>query len=568
MKRANASDLRCRERVAASQLRALTRSYRSLFLRACLPVATYAFAPVALLVSAPAQAQTQSITFDVPGSSGSWVVPDGVEEVTITSRGGAGGNRTTAQGGGGATVIGTFAVNPGDTIYFVIGEQGEGGSPNDAGGGGSTGVFINSTLVMVAGGGAGSDNTESGIATGGQSTLAGAGSGGGSGCAAIPGGTGGNGGPGGGLVPAGCNNGINGGSGGGGIFSAGMIGGGSAGGGGAADLNPLDGLTVAPGGAAGRTDETPGRRGGAGFTGGGGSQDRESGGGGGYSGGAGGNPSNKPGGGGSFLDASALSGTITAGPNSTDTGNGALTFGYTLPGLVTTKRLVSGDSTPPVGSTVSFEIAVTVDTASGGFFPDVSLTDLLPAGLTPTANNGTVSQGTYDAATGLWNIGRLDDGDIVTLLIEGTVNTDQYGQTITNSTTAASSPTVGDPSTVGDNLTVGVVVTTEVDLSITKTNTPGVNGEVDQPDDGVIRGNTTTYTLRISNDGPDMVVGPVVTDTPGAGITCEATAPVIITGDGVPAGSFNFADLSGPGIVLGTLTNGQTTTLTYSCQVN
>jgi uncharacterized repeat protein (TIGR01451 family) len=113
-----------------------------------------------------------------------------------------------------------------------------------------------------------------------------------------------------------------------------------------------------------------------------------------------------------------------------------------------------------------------------------------------------------------------------------------------------------------------VNLTTAVDLALTKTNTPGVNGDVDQADDGVIRGLTTTYTIRVTNNGPDDAVGAIVTDSPGAGLTCAASAPVTITGDGVPAGSFTFAELSGGGIALGTLTNGQTATLSYSCQVN
>ena len=526
-----------------------------------------AFATSAAFIPTEAAAQAQTETYTTPAVSESFTVPAGVEEITITARGGAGGVRNSAPGGGGATVTGTFAVSPGDVIYFIVGEQGESGSANDAGGGGSTGVFINSTLVMVAGGGGGADNT-GGIANGGEASLAGSGSGPGSGCDAIPGGTGGNGGPGAGLIPAGCNSGINGGSGGGGILSAGGVGGGSAGGGEAADLNPLDGLTVAQGGAPGRPDATPGRRGGAGFTGGGGSQDREAGGGGGYSGGAGGNPSNKPGGGGSFLDSSAVSGTVTAGPDGTNTGNGVVTFDYVLPGLVTVKTLNSGDPTPPVGSTVSFLITVSVNTTTGGFFSNVSLTDLIPAGLTPTPNNGTVSQGSYSSATGLWDIGTLNNTETATLLIEGVVDTDQYSNTITNNTTAAASSTQPDNSTVGDDLTEAVVVTTEVDLVITKTNTPGVNGNVDQPNDTVTSGSTTTYQLTVTNSGPDLVVNPVVTDSPGAGITCSATAPVTITGDGVPAGSFTFAELSGGGITLGTLTSGQTTTLSYSCQVN
>lgn len=106
--------------------------------------------------------------------------------------------------------------------------------------------------------------------------------------------------------------------------------------------------------------------------------------------------------------------------------------------------------------------------------------------------------------------------------------------------------------------TILVGVTGSVDLAITKT-----NGTTE-----VTSGSTTTYTTTVTHNSGDPVTGAVVTDTPGAGITCGAANPVTITGDGVPAGSFTFADLTGAGIALGTLSSGQSTTLTYSCQVN
>jgi hypothetical protein len=64
------------------------------------------------------------------------------------------------------------------------------------------------------------------------------------------------------------------------------------------------------------------------------------------------------------------------------------------------------------------------------------------------------------------------------------------------------------------------------------------------------------------------VTGGIVKDTPVSGLTCATTNPVTITGQGVPSGSFTVAELTGSGIVLGTLAAGQSTTLTYSCLVN
>ena len=135
--------------------------------------------------------------------------------------------------------------------------------------------------------------------------------------------------------------------------------------------------------------------------------------------------------------------------------------------LVTVKTLASGDATPDEGDVVTFEISVTNNGPDAA--TNVSLTDLLPAGLTATANNGSgVVGGAYDATTGLWTIGTLASGATATLTLEGTVDVGEGGNTITNITTAASGDQV-DPSTVGDDLEESVVVNDAADLVTVKT---------------------------------------------------------------------------------------------------
>ena len=85
--------------------------------------------------------------------------------------------------------------------------------------------------------------------------------------------------------------------------------------------------------------------------------------------------------------------------------------------LVTVKTLASGNSVPLEGEVVTFQIEVTNDGAAQA--TGISLVDLLPPGLTATTGNGVVSQGTYDAATGLFDIGTLNIGETATLTLEG-----------------------------------------------------------------------------------------------------------------------------------------------------
>lgn len=68
-------------------------------------------------------------------------------------------------------------------------------------------------------------------------------------------------------------------------------------------------------------------------------------------------------------------------------------------------------------------------------------------------------------------------------------------------------------------------------LAITKTNTPGVNGNIDQASDTVIKGVTTTYSIVATNTGPDAADGTVLRDPASAGLTaCSATC-VVTTGN-------------------------------------
>ena len=254
---------------------------------------------------------TSTTDLTTPTISSFIVLADG--QISINMVGSSGGGGTGVAGGSGATVVAVFNVVEGDVVTYVDGEGGFGSGTDGGGGAGSSGVFINNTLISVAGAGAGGDNTATGLGAT-ATTTGGNGTGGNPGA----GGVGGNGGtvstndPG---STAGA---------GGGILTAGGSDG--AGGGGAADLTPLDGILFAAGGA---PEFVVGGGGVRGLTGGGGGSSNDyPGGGGGYSGGGAGGAGGRGGGGASYVNtgyAGYVSSTITAG--ATGAGGGVATDG-------------------------------------------------------------------------------------------------------------------------------------------------------------------------------------------------------------------------------------------------
>ena len=82
-------------------------------------------------------------------------------------------------------------------------------------------------------------------------------------------------------------------------------------------------------------------------------------------------------------------------------------------------------------------------------------------------------------------------------------------------------------------------------------------------------GSTVTYYVTATNNGPALATGFKLVEGPRTGVTCPANGPVVIaSGKALPRGNYTIADLTGPGLTLPTLDLGQSTTLTYSCQVN
>jgi uncharacterized repeat protein (TIGR01451 family) len=197
-----------------------------------------------------------------------------------------------------------------------------------------------------------------------------------------------------------------------------------------------------------------------------------------------------------------------------------------ITGVVTTDlSIIKSDNVTTVhrGDVLTYNITVTnqgPDNATGARVQD-----------TPPATLGSVSWTCTDsllsfcpAASGTGPLNQLvniANNDFLTFTVTGTVlPTARNGSSIRNTATVTRQPGANEP-VLTDNTAVDtdVVAGSTVDVSVTKTdNTTTVHpGALD------------TYTVTVSNAGPNIATGVTVTDTPPAALqgvtwTCSATA--------------------------------------------
>ena len=120
----------------------------------------------------------QITTFGYTGSLQTYTVPLGVTSIRIECSGAQGGSGNGGPGGLGATMIGTFAVTPGEVLDVIVGERGLQYGNSGAGGAGSGVTDAAGDPMIVAGGGGGGATNEAGkpgltTTTGGSSSGSG-----------------------------------------------------------------------------------------------------------------------------------------------------------------------------------------------------------------------------------------------------------------------------------------------------------------------------------------------------------------------------------------------------------
>lgn len=139
-------------------------------------------------------------------------------------------------------------------------------------------------------------------------------------------------------------------------------------------------------------------------------------------------------------------------------------------------------------------------------------------------------------------------------------------------TPSGSGTTFNITAVVGDDLTCTFtnVRNNQADLRLTKTNTPGVNGEVDQAADTVVSGASANYSIVVTNLGPDGADGSVVADPAPTNLTCTTASCTAAGGAACPAptGAALVAALQGAGATIPTLPLNGAVTITLACTVD
>ena len=162
-----------------------------------------------------------------------------------------------------------------------------------------------------------------------------------------------------------------------------------------------------------------------------------------------------------------------------------------------------------VGEELVFTLTVTnVGTPNTAL---IQVTDALPSAFGFSGSGATA--GTFSEATGIWDVGLLPSGGIASLAVTGTVRAGSGGSVVTNwaTITRMNRPDTNET----DNAAFAVFSVESADLSVAKTADTNALEETQE----------VTFSIAVTNLGPDDVAGVEIDDPLPAGFVFSAATP-------------------------------------------
>ena len=159
---------------------------------------------------------------------------------------------------------------------------------------------------------------------------------------------------------------------------------------------------------------------------------------------------------------------------------------------------VGNPSSANVGDTINFTLNATnngSDSATG-----INVTDEIPYGFNYNSYTSTKPGTTYNSATGIWTVGTLPDGATAWLTITGTAGTNGAGTNITNIATE-----INNEYPFTANIPNATIYVKEANVTLSQV--------------GSYSGNTVTFNVTATNNGPDNATNITINDAIPLGLT-------------------------------------------------
>lgn len=170
------------------------------------------------------------------------------------------------------------------------------------------------------------------------------------------------------------------------------------------------------------------------------------------------------------------------------------------------------ESADPIIAGNQLTYTVTITNTGPSTATNVTVTDVLPAGVTFVSATPSQGTATNSAGTITGTLGTIAPAATATIAIIVTVGASTTG-TLTNTATVTSTET--DTNSANNSATQTTAVNQSINLGITKVDTA----------DPIVAGNNVTYTLTITNTGPSTATGVTVTDVLPANLTFVSATP-------------------------------------------